>query len=404
MKIAFVITRSDTVGGAHVHVLDLALACRDEGCDVVVLAGGEGPYTALLRERGLNVVSLKHLRRPIRPHVDALAFLELVRILRTLRPTIVHAHSTKAGLLARAAARLLGTPVVFTAHGWAFSEAVAPASRWLATVLERLAARWSDAIICVSEYDRRLAISARIGRPDRLVRIHNGVHDVQAKARAAGQAPAVQAAHAAKPAREAPAAQAPVHETLRIVSVARLDVPKDHALLLDALATIRDIDWQLELIGDGPLTESVRQKARRLGLQDRVRFSGLCNDVADRLAHADLFVLVSDREGFPLSILEAMSASLPVVASDVGGVSEAVVDGVTGFLVPRGDLQRLSERLRTLLVDASLRHRFGREGRLRFEQEFSFELMYRRTRRLHADVLRRQRLAPAEQAPERRPG
>lgn len=365
-KISYLITRSDTVGGAHVHVLDLASRAQDDGYSVEVLVGGDGPYADLLRLSGLRVVSLRHLTRPIRPHLDAMALLEVRKALRDFQPDLLHAHSTKAGLVGRAAAWMSGVPVVFTAHGWAFTEGIADRSRRLALFLEKRAAALSDAIICVSEYDRQLALRLGVGDASLLTRIHNGVPEVPTEHRGGSQ-----------------------DGRLRIVSVARLDIPKDHALLLDALSAIKHQPWTLELIGDGPLTDSVRQKIGELGLADRVTLSGLCNDVAERLARSDIFVLVSNWEGLPLSILEAMRARLPVVASDVGGVAESVADGVTGFLVPRGDVTTLSARIERLLLDADLRQQMGEAGRALYEREFSFEVMYQRTRQIYRDVLTR---------------
>lgn len=367
MKIAYLITRSDTIGGAHVHLLDIAAKAQAQGHTIEVLVGGNGPYAELLRERGLKVVSLRHLVRPIRPQSDATAVLECRQALKRFGPDLLHAHSTKAGLVGRVAAKLAGRPVVFTAHGWAFTEGIPERSRRLAIFLERHAAKISDAIICVSEYDRRLALHLGVGNEALLTRIHNGVLDVPTEMRAnhSGNGP------------------------VKIISVARLDAQKDHALLIDALATIKDIPWELELIGDGPLTESIRARANSLGIGERVLFSGLCNDVPERLSKADLFVLASGFEGFPLSILEAMRANLPVIASDVGGVSESVVEGTTGFLVSKGDKDALANRLRLLITHPELRMRLGLQGRSFYEREFSFDVMYNRTFEIYQRVLER---------------
>ena len=216
-------------------------------------------------------------------------------------------------------------------------------------------------------HDRRLALHLGVGNEALLTRIHNGVLDVPPEMRAdhSGNGP------------------------VKIISVARLDAPKDHALLIDALATIKDIPWELELIGDGPLTESIRARAHSLGIGERILFAGLCNDVPVRLSNADLFVLASGFEGFPLSILEAMRANLPVIASDVGGVSESVVEGTTGFLVPKGDKDALADRLRLLITDPELRKRLGLQGRFFYEREFSFDIMYNRTFEIYQRVLER---------------
>jgi glycosyltransferase involved in cell wall biosynthesis len=364
-KISYLITRSDTVGGAHVHLLDLAFRAQADGHTVEVLVGGNGLYAELLRDRGLTVVNLRYLVRPIKPHLDALAVLECWSAFRRFKPDIVHLHSTKAGLVGRVSAKLAGLPVVFTAHGWAFTEGIPERSRNFAAFLEKCAARLSSAIICVSEYDRQLALRMGVGNAMLLTRIHNGVPEVSAE-------------HRSIPSRIG---------GLRIICVARLDAQKDHPLLLDALAMIEDLPWVLELIGDGPLTQEVRQKTLDLGLADRVEFSGLCDDVSSRLARSDVFVLASGWEGLPLSILEAMRAGLPVVASDVGGVSESVTDEVTGFLIPKGDKTTLANRLMRLLSDAALRRKMGLAGRAAYEREFSFEVMYQRTKKVYEDVL-----------------
>ncbi|MEO6021857.1 MAG: glycosyltransferase, partial [Burkholderiales bacterium] len=257
----------------------------------------------------------------------------------------------------------------FTAQGWAFTEGIAERSRRLAVFLERRAAKFSDAIICVSEYDRRLALELGVADEGLLTLIHNGVPDVAPDLQSNGISGNV----------------------LRIVSVARLDAPKDHMLLLDALMMVSDISWELELIGDGPLTNEVQRKAHDLGLSDRVVFSGLCNDVPQRLARADVFVLISEWEGLPLSVLEAMRAQLPVIASDVGGVAESVTEGKTGFLVPKGNKAVLALRLKHLMCDRPQRQQMGREGRKVFEREFSFEIMYRRTQDVYRKVLGQER-------------
>lgn len=367
LKISYLITRSDTVGGAHVHLLDLACKAQADGHSVEVLVGSNGLYADLLRDKGLKVITLRYLVRPIRPDMDALAVLECWQAFRRFKPDIVHLHSTKAGLVGRVAAKLAGLPVVFTAHGWAFTEGIEERSRNLAVFLERRAAHLSDAIICVSEYDRLLALRMDVGNASLLTRIHNGVPEIIPEQRSIGLNPGLP----------------------RIICVARLDAQKDHALLLDALAMVKCLPWVLELIGDGPLTNAVQQKTHDLGLGDRVEFSGLCNDVPSRLARSDVFVLTSCWEGLPLSILEAMRAGLPVVASNVGGVSESVTDGVTGFLVPKGNKAVLADRLMRLLSDAALRQQMGHAGRAVYEREFAFDVMYQRTQQVYQDVLAR---------------
>ena len=363
MKIVYLITRSDTLGGAHIHVRDLAVALRAAGHEVTVLAGGEGAYTRILRERGVPCRPVRHLERRIRPLRDAAAVREIRSILRELRQDVVSTHSSKAGWLGRIAARSLGIPVIFTAHGWAFAEGVPEREARVYRWAERLAAPLAHRIITVSERDRDLALRHGIARSDALVAIHNGMPDVEHALRAA------------------PGAAPP-----RMVMVARFEEQKDHPALFRALARLQELPWSVDLVGDGPLSGAAEALAAELGIAHRLRFLGLRTDVAEILRDAQLFLLISNWEGFPRSILEAMRAGLPVVASDVGGVSEAVVDGLTGYVVGRGDTNALHLRLAELLNAPDLRARMGAAGRQTYEERFTFQRMMGETVGVYLDV------------------
>jgi len=181
----------------------------------------------------------------------------------------------------------------------------------------------------------------------------------------------------------------PARSPVRICSIARLEAPKDHRTLLKALHAIRSEAWSLDLIGDGPDEVRIRSMAAELGLGERVSFLGYQAEPARALAVAQLFVLSSRSEGFPRSILEAMRAGLPVVASDVGGVGEAVEHGVNGLLAPRGNPESLADALGRLIADASLRRRMGSAARMTFETRFRWESMVESTAAIYATVLDR---------------
>lgn len=364
MKVVQVITRGDDIGGAQLHVLSLAKGLLAEAHEVTVLAGGEGSFTEELRARGVPYRPLNHLGRPIHLVKDARAFAEIRSVLKELSPELVATHSSKAGLLGRLAARSLGIPVLFTVHGWAFSEGVPALARLEYTLLERAASPLASRIITVSDYDRALAISLRVAPPDKMVTVHNGVEDV----------PATQRAN--------PELQPP-----RMIMVARFAAPKDHYNLIKALAGLTDLPWEIDLVGDGPLLRETAEAVSRWQLSDRVHFCGARKDVPELLAQAQIFVLTSRWEGLPLTVLEAMRAGLPVVASDVGGVSEAVADGENGCLVPRGDVQALSTTLRRLLTDPKLRAVMGSESRKRYEAHFTVKRMLEKTFTCYQDVL-----------------
>ena len=366
MRIVYLITRMDSIGGAQIHVRDLALWLRENGHDPIVVTGACGPVCKTLLDAGVQVVETRHLVRPIQPLKDIRALRAVMSILRECAPALVSCHSSKAGILGRIAARIMGIPVIFTAHGWAFTEGVPELQRLAYRTIERLCAPLSDHIVTVCRYDRQLAVAARIASPNRITTIHNGM-------------PLLPPVH--RTARKPGASMA-----TRIGMVARFDSQKDHETLLCALARLRDKVWRLQLIGGGD-TSKVARMAADLDLLDRIEFVGESSNVPNLLADLDIFCLISRWEGFPRSILEAMRAALPVIASDVAGVRESVEDSLTGYVVPVGDDRLLAKSLGELIDLPGLRIAMGNRGRNRFENRFTLEHMLRPTLSLYQAVV-----------------
>jgi glycosyltransferase involved in cell wall biosynthesis len=371
MKIVYLITRADAVGGASIHVRDLARAMPERGHDATVLVGGTGPVTEQLESAGVPFQSLRWLKRALNPFEDTLALGEAVGALARLKPDLVSTHTAKAGWIGRAACRLLSIPVLYTPHGWPARERLSSRIGGLLSGLaEKTAARWSDRIICVCEHEKRLALELGIAQAGKLEVIHNGVRDIGEELRAR-----------------------PERTPVRLCSVARFESPKDHETLLRALAPLRTQPWELDLAGDGPREAKIRRLAQELGLAGRVKFHGYVADPSVLLAQGQVFVLSSRSEAFPRSILEALRAGLPVVAADVGGVGEAVRPGVNGLLVPAENPPALAGALGKLLGDARLRQAMGEEARATYERRFRVEVMVERTVAVYARV--RSRTAPS---------
>jgi glycosyltransferase involved in cell wall biosynthesis len=307
------------------------------------------------QDLGIPVHYIPSLGRSISPAKDYRAYREIVDILREVKPDLVHCHSSKAGILGRLAAHRLGIKNIFTAHGWAFAEGTPRSRKIIAILPERLLSHWCDRIITVSETDRRLALRYGVGTPEKLVTIHNGISDTSYVKNSASM-------------------QSPV----TIIMVARFAPPKDFGMLLEAASGI-DGNIHLQLVGDGPQMNENMERAAALGMTENTEFTGSRDDVDELLAAADIFVLASDWEGLPISILEAMRAGLPVVASNVGGIHEAVSDGVSGILVARGDAPALARALTDLIKDTDKRTAMGREARTRFEHSFNTNVMLSRT-------------------------
>jgi len=364
MKILYCITRSDTLGGAHIHVADMAVWIRAKGHDASVVVGGEGPYCDHLEAKNVPYTVSKHLVRPIHPLRDFMAINELRRIVKLHSPDLISLHSAKAGFVGRIVAHGLGKPVVFTAHGWAFTEGITGPKVRLFRALERIAAPLASRIITVSEYDRTLALQSGIGSAQNILKIYNAMPDVHA---------------IASPGKN--------EESVRIIMVARLDKPKDHETLFNSLISLTNRDWMLDLVGDGPHEKKLEALAKHMGLSDRIRFLGLRKDVDNLLAQSHIFVLPTNWEGFPRSILEAMRAGLPVVASAVGGIPESVEENSTGYLIPRNGVKELRERLAYLIDHPEERHRLGNAGRQRFEEKFRFERMAEQTLAVYKELV-----------------
>jgi glycosyltransferase involved in cell wall biosynthesis len=365
-RLLFVVTLAE-IGGAQTYVRQLLPAALTE-YDVTVAAHGEGPLRETAAELGVPFVPLEHVRRNLSPVHDPLALLELIRLYRRLKPDVVHLNSSKAGLLGRVAAVVARVPVcVFTAHGWAFN-ATGGRTAAVYRIADRLAASLATCIVCVCEADRRAGLAAKTCREDATVVIPNAI-DV-------GTAPA------REPHRAAP---------IVIAGVGRLAQQKDFATLVAAVARLPRGSAALRIYGDGPLRPALEQQIAALGLAEEVELAGEVPDVRRYLEAADVFALTSRWEGLPLSALEAMAASLPVVASRVDGLPEAVVDGETGYLTEPGDVDAVASALGSLADDEQLRRRLGDAGRARVEQHFSLPGW----RAAHLDLYRRLRGAPA---------
>lgn len=363
MKITVVITRADVIGGASVHVLDLAKGLQESGHTVEVLVGGSGVFINKAKAIGINCTSLKYLRRDISILNDFLGFFELRKELSLNKPDIVHLHSTKAGVLGRLAANAADVPSVFTAHGWAFTDGIPPLRRFFYLQIERLMALFTNKVITVSDFDKKLALRLGVGNEALITTVHNGIPSY----------PVVRKDFK--------------NDVIKMIMVARFDNQKDHQTLINAISRVECNNWHLELVGDGPLLDGIVKHVESLGLSGKVSFSGSCDDVATRLLQSDVFLLISNWEGLPLTILEAMRAGLPVIASSVGGVSEAVAHGSTGVLVPRGDVHALAESITLMLENESFRLSCGHAGRVKFDAEFVFDVMLEKTESIYREVL-----------------
>ncbi|MGE7934115.1 glycosyltransferase family 4 protein [Viridibacillus arvi] len=366
MKIVQIVTKLDTVGGAQSHVLALTKQLCLDGHEVIIMTSQGQLIEEAMAEKSVKTIQLSHLRRDISLMDDYRAFLELRLYLQQIGPELVALHSSKAGVLGRLAAFSLKIPTVFTAHGWAFTEGVQPLKKLLYKKIEKILAPRTTKIIAVSNYDHELAVQKRVVSKNKITTIHNGIQSNDKQPYFRNNVP-------------------------KIMMVSRFEKPKRQDLLIEVLSTMKELEWSLELIGDGVELANVKELVKHKGLSHRVRFLGVRNDIENRLQDADIFVLLSNFEGLPLSILEAMRGGLPVIASDVGGVAELVVEGKTGYLVDQNVLN-IRKCLVRMIEDKPLRIALGQAGRNFFEDHFLFQKMYDNTVSLYKEALKEKKV------------
>ena len=345
------------VGGAQLTVLELCRGVNRDLFEVVVLAGveadEEGTLAPEFRAAGIDCIDIPSLRRGINPLKDIQAGIDLFRRFRTLRPAVVHTHSSKAGAIGRVAARLARVPVVVhTVHGWSFRLDGGSLSDRAAVIVERLLARLTTAIIVVSDVDRSAGLSHRIGAPGQYHLIRSGVQ-LDRFMEVASERAATEGHSASR---------APV-----VGYVGRLAPQKDPATLIRAIALLRDrgVEARLEIVGDGVLRPDLEGLVESLGLQDRVTFLGVRRDVSVLMAGFDVFALPSLWEGLPRTLIEAIAAGVPVVATAVNGVPEVVVDGETGLLVQARDIFGMARALQEVAERPDLAAARAAAGSLR---------------------------------------
>ncbi|MFW2439332.1 MAG: glycosyltransferase family 4 protein [Arenicellales bacterium] len=360
-KLLLLITRSEP-GGAQSHVLELLHGLRNK-YELILATGEDGFLLDHANELGIESYLLPSLKRKISPIQDYRAYQEIRNIIQQIKPDLVHTHSSKAGILGRLAARRLGIRNIFTAHGWAFADGTPWVRKLIGIPTEYIAGKWCDQIITVSHADKKLAVKHHIADEKKISVIHNGITDIEQNLIAN-----------------------PVNQPPILTMVARVAPPKNFVCLLDALALI-DGKYLLRVVGDGPELIHVQEHANKLGIEKNIDFMGSRDDVPEILASSDIFILSSDWEGFPISIIEAMRASLPIIASNVGGISEAVIEGRNGYLVPRADVESLSKAIRKLVDDTSKRVRMGKNSRQLFVEQNTTASMLRKVDEIYSTLL-----------------
>ena len=365
------------MGGPALHVAYLTEGLAKRGYQTTLVAGtlarGEDSMQFVAEQHGVEIVRVDELHREISLIRDVVAAFRLARLIRSLRPQILHTHTAKAGAVGRLAALLAGRArppiVVHTFHGHVLRGYFGPVRTRFFRLLERALARVSTRLIAVSPQVRDDLVALKVAKAEKFAVIRLGIElDERVDLGEALRA-----------------------ETRRVLGIAperfvvgwigRMTSIKNTDVVLRAFAALRGrgVDALLCLVGDGPDRDGLERAAHELGVMRHCLFLGYQEDVARFYSAFDAFLLASENEGTPVTTIEALAAGRPVVSTRVGGVPDVVEDGVDGFLAEPRDVDGLAERLERLARDPELRAEMGRRGRERVLSRYAVD-------RLVADV------------------
>jgi glycosyltransferase involved in cell wall biosynthesis len=376
MSILFVATVDSHIWYFHMPHMQLL---RDMGYEVEVAAAPVG-FAERIRAEGYEVHTIPFSRNPLSLRNIA-AYRALRELMQNKHYVMVHVHTPVAGFLGRLAARQQGVPhIVYTAHGFHFHSRGKWWSNLLYYALERTGAHWTDTLITINGEDFALASRAFAHGRAKVVYVPGVGTDC--------------------------GRYQFLSTTERIAARASLGLPVDALVAVwvgelnrnkrpeDALAAIRCLSQEdltrMVMLGSGSRDQEVSNLAVQYGLDDVVSLTGRVPNVAEYLSASDVLLSTSSREGLPRSVMEAMAAGLPVVAYDIRGCNDLVVDGETGFLVPFGDVHGLADRLAWLVQHPDERRHMGEAGRRRIEETFSLEAVLPQLRAVYQDELGRQ--------------
>lgn len=372
-SILFIITKS-VWGGASKYVYDLAVNLSRQGYSVAVAAGGKGELSRRITEANIPYYEIQGFQRKVNPFKEVLSSYHLFWILLKLRPDIVHVNSSKAGGIAGIVVRkyqmfaFKKIKLIFTAHGWAFNE---DRPRWqifLIKLSSKITCLLYDKIICVSDYDKKMAIENKIAKEKKLITIHNGIDTRNLSFLEKGQA---QIRLINK------------RSNFLIGTIAEWTKNKGILYLLEAAKNIKDADFVLIGSGENPDKKIVERFIKENNLKN-IHLHEFIPDAVSYLKAFDIFVLTSIKEGLPYTILEAMLSGIPVMSTNVGGIPEIINNNINGILIEPKNSQQLTEKIIYLKKNRRIVQNLVRKAQEKIIREFNLEQMIEKVKDIYA--------------------
>ncbi len=379
IKILQVVTEL-AIGGAQDHIIYLCDLLDKNKFHVTMLSGtqstSEKDCIDDVRRKNIHLIQLSQMTRQINPLQDLQAVLRMTVYIRRERFDIVHTNSSKAGILGRFAAKLAGVPVIIhTVHGWAHHDYMSWWRRSLYIILERISATYTDRLIAVSELNVEKGLNDKIGKRHKYSVIRSGI-DLDKFRRSD-----IDVNYEKKKWNINPSGKV-------VGSVTRFFPQKSpYDFIRMANEILKNYNnTTFVLVGDGPLRDTIESLIADFKISNKVILTGFRSDIPELLSMMDIFVLTSLWEGLPRVLLQAMVMGIPIVATQVDGVPEAVMHGQNGFLVPPRDFHALAERTLQLIQNPTLVKKMGEAGKKMVDPEFCIKEMVRKTEELYENL------------------
>lgn len=380
-SILYLITQGE-YGGAQHYIMDLAKAFSHD-YDVCVAFGEvdkSRKFIDLLERHKIRYHIINELRRELSWSDDYQALKAIRTLIKQEEPDLIHLNSSKISILGTLANLGLKSRLVYTAHGWVFNEVLPEKIKRAYVWAERLSAYKKERIICVSDFDRQSAINHRIAPANKLSVIHNGIPDFDLLEREAARQVIE---------RELDETNLFLSKEFTIGSIGYLYKNKGFDYLINACRILVKAGHNplLLIVGGGPEKKELENWINQLGLEDNVRILGETENASRLLRAFDIYVCSSLKEGLSYTVIEAMTAGLPIVATDVGGNAELIDDFKEGLICRPGDAEELAKDILVLHDDPQRAGNLARAAHEKAIRNFEIEQMIQKTAYVYQSLL-----------------
>ncbi len=368
--ILYIITQSE-LGGAQKYVFDLTKNLQNE-FNVTIAVGEQGKKGELinkLKQKNIKYYIIPHLKRAISPIDDFLALIEIIKLIKKIKPDIIHLNSSKISILGSIASIFSKSKIIYTAHGWVFNEPMPKWKKLFYKYSEKFTALFKNKIICVSEFDKQIAIKEKICNPKKLITIHNGIKQINFLSKQEARQKLFRNNQDSK---------------LIIGTIANLYKTKGLEYLIQSIKILTS-NFQFPIItiiiGEGKERKNLQNLINQLNLKNSIILTGKINNASELLKAFDIYVCPSVKEGLSYTLIEAMQAELPIVATNVGGNSELIINNKTGILIKPQNQQELTNAINYLIKNKQSSNELMLNAKIKSTTEFNIQQMINKTKK-----------------------